>query len=95
MMYWRTELSRALSQNLEVVGGQGQTHSEHDDAENDGLSSSAHPVEGMWDEEWEHQVGWCQAYPFGMAKWRIQVAPAAGVVDKQHTCHCDTAKDIK
>ena len=51
-------IQRALSQNLEVVGGQGQTHSEHDDAENDGLSSSAHPVEGMWEEECEH----CNTY---------------------------------
>ena len=45
------DIQRALGQNLEVVGGQGQTHGEHDDAENDGLSSSAHPVEGMWEEE--------------------------------------------
>lgn len=29
-----------------------------DDAENDGLSSSAHPVEGMWEEECEH----CNTY---------------------------------
>ena len=52
------DIQRALSQNLEVVGGQGQTHCEHDDAENDGLSSSAHPVEGMWEEECEH----CNTY---------------------------------
>ena len=48
------DIQRALSQNLEVVGGQGQAHGEHDDAENDGLSSSAHPVEGMWEEECEY-----------------------------------------
>ena len=48
------DIQRALSQNLEVVGGQGQTHSEHDDAKHDGLSSSAHPVEGMWEEECEY-----------------------------------------
>ena len=44
-------IQRALSQNLEVVGGQGQAHGEHDDTENHGLGSSAHPVEGMWEEE--------------------------------------------
>jgi len=43
-----------LSQNLKVVGGQGQSHREHDDAENDGLGCSAHPVEGMWEEECEY-----------------------------------------
>ena len=45
-----------LCQNLEVVGGEGETHREHDDAEDDGLCGSAHPVEGIWDMSQYFQV---------------------------------------
>ena len=44
----------ALCQNLEIVGGQRQSHGKHDDAKDDGLGSSSHPVEGMWEEECEY-----------------------------------------
>ncbi len=47
-----------LCQNLKVVGGEGQSHREHDDAENDSLCGSAHPVEGMWEEKSKH----CDTY---------------------------------
>ena len=48
------DVERSLCQNLEIVGGESQSHGEHDDAEDDGLCGSAHPVEGMWEEECEH-----------------------------------------
>ena len=48
------DIQWTLCQNLEIVGGQCQSHGEHDDAENDGLGSSAHLVEGMWEEECKH-----------------------------------------
>ena len=47
-------IERTLSQNLEIIGGQGETHRKHNNAENDGLGCSAHPVEGMWEEECKH-----------------------------------------
>ena len=48
------DIQWALCQNLEIVGGQCQSHGEHDDAKDDGLGSSSHPVEGMWEEECEY-----------------------------------------
>ena len=48
------DIKGALRQNLEIVGGESQSHGEHNDAENDGLGSSAYPVEGMGKEECKH-----------------------------------------
>ena len=52
------DIKGALCQNLEIIGGESQSHGEHDDAENDGLGDSAYPVEGMWEEECEYSYSY-------------------------------------
>ena len=45
-------------QNAEVVGGQCQSHGQHDDAEDDGLRGSSHPFEQFRCKEGYHGNGY-------------------------------------
>ena len=45
------DVPRPLPQDAEVVGGEGQAHGEHDDAEDDGLCRPSHPNEEVGHKE--------------------------------------------
>ena len=48
------DIERPTGQNAEVVGGQGQSHGQHNNAQNDCLRVATHPIEDVGEEESKH-----------------------------------------
>src|SRR6185437_8433356 len=47
------------------------------------------------EEEWEDEIRWRPAMPFGVFQWPVDAGPCAGIINEHHSGDCDSAKNVE